>query len=408
MSSLQKAKNIFQMVFPRKHKNPADVEHNTMQQNGMPIQPAPLPRVHVDAFGRPELDPSDNLNLFRHLVGITSHPSMARSDSLFSSGGRPAPNLGIYARVVHNEQTAKIGYKYFSWLINGCLGLQIVVAATLTALGAAGGSRGAVTVFGAINTVFAGILTFLKGSGLPNRFKYYQTEWKRVREFIEQRERDFSRPNCDLDVYGVAGIVESMYDEVKSDLEASQPDRFAGNNSARKSTMQADAAPTYKFPSMSLPRMDVQNSLNEKGKEIEAGFGSKVKNLASEITHYAQQAREVAKDLQTQKESVTEGASREVKEYAHRTRGVEHMFGDKVKDLASEIGQRAHKAENVVRDAEERDHGAMDGAVREAREHLERLEAAAKSKVTGPITINVSHPGSTSMEEKEKKLAEDY
>ncbi|KUJ17602.1 uncharacterized protein LY89DRAFT_584513, partial [Mollisia scopiformis] len=147
---------------------------------------------------------------------------MSHSDSFFSSGGRPAPNLGIYARVVHNEGDAKAGFKYFSYLINGCLGLQIVVAAALTALGAAGGSRGAVTVFGAINTVIAGILTFLKGSGLPNRFKYYQTEWKRVREFIEQRERDFSRPTCDLDVYGVVAIVESMYEEVKLDLEASQ------------------------------------------------------------------------------------------------------------------------------------------------------------------------------------------
>jgi hypothetical protein len=49
-----------------------------------------------------------------------------------NEGGRPAPNLGIYARVIHNEQTAKEGYKYFSWLINGCLGLQIVVAASLT------------------------------------------------------------------------------------------------------------------------------------------------------------------------------------------------------------------------------------------------------------------------------------
>lgn len=407
MGSLQRAKNLFQMIFSRKQKYPADdIEQGRMQQPGMP-GPTSLgqPRIQVDSYGRPELDPNDNLNLFRHLVGITSHPSMAHSDSIFSSGGRPAPNLGIYARVVHNEQTAKIGFKYFSWLINGCLGLQIVVAATLTALGAAGGSRGAVTVFGAVNTVFAGILTFLKGSGLPNRFKYYQTEWKRVREFIEQRERDFSRPNCDLDVYSVAGIVESMYDEVKMDLEASQPDRFAGHNSTRKSAMQAEPAPTYRFPSMSLPQM---SSFTEKGKEVETGFGSKVKNLASEITHYAQQAREVAKDLQGHKENIAEGASREVKEYADRARGVEHIFGDKVKDLAAEIGDRAYKAERVVHDAEEREHRALDGAVKEAREHLERLEAAAKRKVTGPITINVGHPGSMSIEEKEQKLAEDY
>lgn len=161
--------NLYRMVFPERQQNPGDIEHSTMEPN--PRNPA-LPHQHLhDDFGRPDLDPSDNLNLFRHLTGIISHPSMSHTDGLFSSGGRPAANLGIYARVVHNERDAKRGFKYFSWLINGCLGLQIVVAAALTALGAAGGSRGAVTVFGAINTVFAGILTFLRGSGLPNRLK---------------------------------------------------------------------------------------------------------------------------------------------------------------------------------------------------------------------------------------------
>lgn len=76
--------------------------------------------------GRPELDANDHLNLFRHLVGITSHESMQSSEL------RPASNVGIYTRVVTNEAKSKRGYKYLSWLINGCLGLQIVVAASLT------------------------------------------------------------------------------------------------------------------------------------------------------------------------------------------------------------------------------------------------------------------------------------
>ncbi|KAK0103501.1 hypothetical protein ONS95_005522 [Cadophora gregata] len=341
MGLLRKCKDILQIAFPSKQKaqksKANDIENGKMGQHG--TSEASTQRVLVDAYGRPELDPSDNLNLFRHLTGIISHPSMSHSDTFFSSGGRPAPNLGIYARVIHNEGTAKVGYKYFSWLINGCLGLQIVVAAALTALGAAGGSRGAVTVFGAINTVFAGILTFLKGSGLPNRFKYYQTEWKRVREFIEQRERDFSRPDCNLDVHAVVAMVESMYDEVKTELEASTPDRFAGHNSARKSLVPPEAAPVYKFPSMSLPRVE---SVFEKGKEVEAGVGSKVKNLASEIGHYAQQAREVAKDIQAHKDNFATNASREVKEYADRAERIEHAFGVKVKDLATEIEERAH------------------------------------------------------------------
>lgn len=54
-------------------------------------------------------------------------------------------------------------------LISVALIMQLIVAAALTALGAADGNHGAVTVFGGINTVIAGFLTYLKGSGLPNR-----------------------------------------------------------------------------------------------------------------------------------------------------------------------------------------------------------------------------------------------
>lgn len=77
----------------------------------------------------------DNLNMFRLLVGIISHPSMG-PNFRHPAGNRPAANLGIYARVVHNELTAKKGYKRMSLLINSCLGLQIIVAASLVALGA--------------------------------------------------------------------------------------------------------------------------------------------------------------------------------------------------------------------------------------------------------------------------------
>lgn len=385
MSSI---KEILKIAFKRNPKpKTMDIEQPIFTtQNGTPNQPTLQPPID------PELDETDKLNLFRHLTGITSHPSMNHSAGFFSNGngGRPAPNLGIYVRVIRNEQAAKIGFKYFSWLINGCLGLQIVVAAALTALGAAGGSRGAVTVFGAINTVIAGILTFLKGSGMPNRFKYYQTEWKRVREFIEQHERNFSRPGCEVEVHGIVDMVEKMYDEVKADLEASQPDRFAGNSS-RKPGVHGEVAPTYAFnPSVSLPGMSM---LNEKSKAIEAGFGSKVKNLASEITHYAHEARDVVKELETKKERAIEGASRELNEYAEKKERLEHTVVDKVKDLTTDIDHKAREVEQAVRDAEALQREAVDKAVREARENLARAEAAARNTVASPITVSVSSPG---------------
>ncbi|KAI1101075.1 hypothetical protein F4804DRAFT_344229 [Jackrogersella minutella] len=172
------------------------------------------------------LVPEDNpLTLFRLMVGISTSPYLGYSESS-PIGTRPAANIGIYARVVHSEQKAKDRYKVFSIVINACYFLQIVVAASITAMGAAGVSHGAVTAFGAINTIIAGLLTFLKGSGLPARLKYYGNEWKKIREFIEQRERDFSRIGCDLNVYEVVATIDRMYNNTKQEIEMNTPDGY--------------------------------------------------------------------------------------------------------------------------------------------------------------------------------------
>ena len=393
------------MIFPRGKSAEKDMEHGKPEHRHPSFTPTGttdpnLPQVEIDHSGRPQIAADDQLNLFRHLTGIISHPSMVHSH--FEAGGRPAPNLGIYARVVRNEQTAKIGYKYFSWLINGCLGLQIVVAAALTAMGAAGASRSAVTVFGAINTVIAGVLTFLKGSGLPNRLKYYQTEWKRVREFIEQRERDFGRPGCDLDLYAVVGMVESMYEEVKVDLEASTPDRFAGFNTRKTKQQQLQQLePPPQTVSFPLPRATTEG-LSEKF--MESGFGSKVKELASEIGHKAQEAREVAKDLQERKTHLTGDATKELKDYTERAERVEHSFADRVKDLAAEIGQIAHQARNETQNMQVQRQKEIEDAGKEARAYAERVEHAASSRLAGPISINLS--GTTAATSQDPKFSD--
>ncbi|KAK5661795.1 hypothetical protein OQA88_9897 [Cercophora sp. LCS_1] len=163
----------------------------------------------------------DPLTLFRLMIGITRSPDLG-----YESPTRPAENIGLYARVVHSEQTAKDSYKVFSVLINACYFLQIVIAAALTALGAANADNKAITAFGAFNTIIAGFLTYLKGSGLPGRLKYFGNEWKKIREFIEQRERDFSHENCTLDVYEVVETIRGMYADTKRDIELNTPDSY--------------------------------------------------------------------------------------------------------------------------------------------------------------------------------------
>jgi hypothetical protein len=152
--------------------------------------------------------------------------------------GRPAPNHGIYTRVVKHERAAKLSFKFASIGINGCLGLQIIVAASLTAMGAANTNHVGVTAFGAINTVIAGLLTYLKGSGLPNRLRYYENEWKKVREYIEQREREFSHGGGG-DVYEVVRGIEEMYEGVKRDVQSNTPDNYVSVGEARSRAMPA-------------------------------------------------------------------------------------------------------------------------------------------------------------------------
>ncbi|KAF2841042.1 hypothetical protein M501DRAFT_902223, partial [Patellaria atrata CBS 101060] len=185
----------------------------------------------------------DKLTTFRLMVGIQSTSSLGGVAGPFEFAGRSAPNIGIYNRVVQRERKSKQGYKFASLLINGCLGLQIVVAASLTAMGAANSDSKAVTAFGAINTIIAGMLTYLKGSGLPNRLRYYENEWKKIREYIEQREREFTRPDCDLDVLQTVETIENMYEEVKADIQTNTPDNFVSVGDVRNRKSPTHPAP---------------------------------------------------------------------------------------------------------------------------------------------------------------------
>lgn len=107
------------------------------------LPPLPPTGSHPPTAGHRAAN-DDALALFRLMLGITAAPHLGFS----ASAARPADNVGLYARVVHAEQTAKDSYKVFSAIINACYFAQIIVAAALTALGAANADNKAVTAFG--------------------------------------------------------------------------------------------------------------------------------------------------------------------------------------------------------------------------------------------------------------------
>jgi hypothetical protein len=99
------------------------------------------------------------LQLFQLLVGINTPPTLLRDKSSpHTESRRTGPdNIGLYQRAIGQERASRIAYLSTAFISNTLYMLQILLAATFTALSAYKDSRPVVlTVLGAVNTVVAG------------------------------------------------------------------------------------------------------------------------------------------------------------------------------------------------------------------------------------------------------------
>ena len=174
---------------------------------------------------------------YRHMTGIHTPPVMRGVGH-----DRPAPNIGVYGRVVMEEKKMRFQYHFATIVINVMFLGQIIVAATLTALGASNASHIAITVLGSLNTIIAGVQTYLKGQGLPNRIEQYRFGLRKLREHIEARERDFSHEDCKLDVDHVIVDIAEMYQAVRQTAEDNSPETYKPMGGAGKRLLGKDTA----------------------------------------------------------------------------------------------------------------------------------------------------------------------
>lgn len=189
---------------PLAYQEQKDIEHTAGSA-------APFSQLKGASASRPNA----KLIKFRNLVGIQSAQTV--------TPGRPAPNPGIYKRVVDEESKAHLGFLLTTYIVNSFFLLQIILGAALTALGAAGGPSIAVTVLGATNTIVAGILTYLKGQGLPARLEQATHLLRTLREHTEERERELTEPDSLLDVDEVVQSIVQMYKEVRQTAQDNAP-----------------------------------------------------------------------------------------------------------------------------------------------------------------------------------------
>ena len=188
---------------------------------------------------------TDRLTIFREQVGITD---VLQPESRASK--RKVRNVGMYSRIATEEREAKFQYLFSALLINTCLLAQVVFASALTALGAGHGSHTQITILGAANTVIAAILTFTKGQGLPNRLRQYQCSLRKIREHIEQKEREFAQLDCKLDMDVEMRKIMRLYEEVRQNDENNDPSTY---HASTTSAVKGPASPNDEEKGMSLP-----------------------------------------------------------------------------------------------------------------------------------------------------------
>lgn len=91
----------------------------------------------------------------------------------------------LYARALQRRRNQSYTYALTATLTNGLLLSQVVLGAALTGLGASDSSRVLITVFGALNTIIAGVIAFLKSRGQPLRARMFRDDLDRVVDEIE-------------------------------------------------------------------------------------------------------------------------------------------------------------------------------------------------------------------------------
>ncbi|KAI1383029.1 uncharacterized protein F4822DRAFT_90288 [Hypoxylon trugodes] len=199
------------------------------QANPTPVNPATLKNLSWGApAGLSIRGPNDeNLVIFRKALGINYHYEAADSGTL--EEGRTSA-VGIYRSVIREQQSKAIQHAFLTAFLYLCYFAQIVIGAALTAIGPTSGRyQTLITVLGAVNTVLAGLLALIKGSGQPQRLEKDRVGFRRLQDWIEETEALLAVGVIGRNRKEVGLLVESAfkrYNAAKMSVENNSPDFY--------------------------------------------------------------------------------------------------------------------------------------------------------------------------------------
>lgn len=109
-------------------------------------------------------------------------PVTPSSSFLFPSRGMPE---GLYKDIVVHRNKFFLYFHATSILRWVGMLLQLLISAVLTGIGSMNLGGVVITTMAACNTIIAGILAILHNTGLPDRYRYNQSEFEEVEDYLK-------------------------------------------------------------------------------------------------------------------------------------------------------------------------------------------------------------------------------
>lgn len=196
----------------------------------------PLPFLNSDFIGNGSSHKRDIHQEFCLLVGVP--PSNGPKNAPHPAGFKRT----LYGRAIHKRDAQNATYLFTAALSNTLLLTQVVLGAALTALGASESSHILITVFGALNTIIAGLVAYLKSRGQPMRARMFRDDLDRVVDEME---------NSEVMWLGIQQGVHG-YDEIAIDDSVSVRSEVARLTRLLDKAVRSNTMNDRKSPSVSL------------------------------------------------------------------------------------------------------------------------------------------------------------
>ncbi|KAK4500740.1 hypothetical protein PRZ48_008930 [Zasmidium cellare] len=171
--------------------NTIDIEKGMLSATTSPVE-------------NPSTDNQTPLSLFQLLIGIHTHPSLTHS----AIAGSRTDNTGLYPRIKAEEGRLRIQYALTSYINNSLYMLQILLAATFTALSAYKDAHPQ------------------KGQGVPQRYRKARDQYAALLLEIESAERSFVTNDSGLDPRKEKERLQGLFDVARAEQQANLPDLY--------------------------------------------------------------------------------------------------------------------------------------------------------------------------------------